>query len=331
MPTDHIAALRERPALLSVVLVLFPVVPVLLMEPLGVGAAAGTFVLGSIAGLLAAVLVGGRFALGVAAVVALANFIALLAAPNALAAGLVMAVVSLLYGLTARRGITSVVVMAPESVAFTLAEPPQVYPHSSVGVNALVVGLAALAGGLWGAGVGSVLARRMPRPHLPAVSFEHALIFGLTLAAVTGMSMGVVVAMQLQHGGAWLMLTLFLVLQPGLHDSWRKTRERVWGTLLGFAIALCAAYLVHEKFAVIGLGLIFLAMAIYVKFDSKSPYWLVTTLLTPGIVLVEGAGSNVVSTDMARLWFTVVGAVIALLVLGVFWIANRSKPNASVL
>lgn len=52
---------------------------------------------------------------------------------------------------------------------------------------------------------------------------------------------------------------------------------------------------------------------------SGRPYWHYVTFLTPAVVLVVGASSNVIATDFNRVWSTIVGAALAvgvLLVLG---------------
>ena len=219
MPTAHAWSVAGKRSVAAVILVLLPLAPSLLLAPLGLGAATGTFALGAAAGLIAGLMVDLRFGVAVAVVVGIANLVALAAAPYAILAGLVMAAVAMLYGLTARRGITAIIVVAPESVAFTLAEPPQVLANGSILVNALAVGGVALVGGLWGAGAGAILGRRLPHKKPVGVTTRRAVAFAGIIAAVTGVTMGVVVAMQLQHGGAWILLTILLVAQPGLHRA----------------------------------------------------------------------------------------------------------------
>ena len=328
MPTGHAWSVAGKRSVAAVILVLLPLAPSLLLAPLGLGAATGTFALGAAAGLIAGLMVNLRFGVAVAVVVGIANLVALPAAPYAIPAGLVMAAVAMLYGLTARRGLTAIIVVAPESVAFTLAEPPQVLAHQGILVNALVVGGVALVGGLWGAGAGAIIGRRLPHKKPVGVSTRRAVTFAVTMAAVTGVTMAVVVAMQLQHGGAWILLTILLVAQPRLHQTWSKTLERLLGTVLGFAIALAIGLVVDSPGVVVAVGLLFVAVAVYLHLSPKRPYWQYTMVLTPGIVLVEGSGSSVVSTDVARLWFTAVGASIALVVVAVLrWRLGPDGPD----
>lgn len=316
-----------RRALVGVTLLVLPLAPGLLLVPLGLQAAMGTFMFGTFTGAIVSAFTRVRLGLIVVGALGVASLLAVPAAPYVLPAALVMGVSALLYGLTARWGISSIIVMAPELIAFTLAEPPQVH-RESVWVNAVAVGLVTLASGLWGVALGALVAKRVPHKPPQSESMSTAVTFAVTMAIVTGATMAVVVAMQLQHGGAWLVLTLLLVIQPHVHQTWRKTIERSLGTVLGFAIALAAALVVQQESLSIVLALLFIGAAVFVYLDPKRPYWQFVMFLTPGIVLVEGAGENVISTDVARLWFTLLGAAIALVVVAVFhwlgeWTASR--------
>ena len=48
-------------------------------------------------------------------------------------------------------------------------------------------------------------------------------------------------------------------------------------------------------------------------------YWRYVAVLTPAIVLMEGAQGDVVGTDVARLVATLVGAAIAMAVIALIW------------
>ena len=91
MPTAHSWSVVGRRSFAAFFLVLLPLAPSLLLAPLGLGAATGTFALGAAAGLIAGLLVSGRFGVAVAAAVGVANAVAVPAAPYAILAGLVMA------------------------------------------------------------------------------------------------------------------------------------------------------------------------------------------------------------------------------------------------
>ena len=317
--TDAAATKRTwfngRHAIAAVVLIYLPMLPTLAFAPLGLTAAVGPFLLGAMAAMLAAILIGGRFALLVAGLVALFNFAAVLVSSLPILAGLVMGVAALLYGITARRGVSSVLVIAPISVAFTVADPATIFTGASTLTNATVVGGVALAGALWGWIIGAVLGRRVSTPSPTGIPLREAVAFAVIVAVVAGVTTGVVVALQLQHGGAWILLTILLLIQPDYHLSWQRTGHRIIGTVIGFGIALAIGLIISQPTINLLLGMLMLTIAVYLKLDSTRPYWQFVAFLTPGIVLAEGAGGDVVNTDVARLWFTLVGAAIAIAVL----------------
>jgi hypothetical protein len=138
--TDAAAKHREwfnaRHAVAAIVLVYVPMLPALLLNPLGLKAAIGPFLFGAMASMLAAILIRPTFALAVAGLVALFNFAAIPAASSVIGASLVMGLAALVYGITARRGINTVLMIGPISVAFTLANPPVVFQDATMLGNA---------------------------------------------------------------------------------------------------------------------------------------------------------------------------------------------------
>jgi uncharacterized membrane protein YccC len=145
-----------------------------------------------------------------------------------------------------------------------------------------------------------------------------AVVFGITMAIVTGVTMGIVVATGIGHTGAWILLTIVIVSQPRIHDTYQKALQRALGTALGFGIALAIALLVSNKTLLLVAGVLFLTLAVYVKLDARSKYWQFTAFLTPGIVLVEGSSGNVRALDIDRLWASFLGIAIALALLAIF-------------
>jgi hypothetical protein len=321
--------LSGKHAAMAALLVIIPLLPTVLLSPLGLGATIGSFALGAMAGLFAAILVSARFALLLSGLMGVVNFLAVPASSSIVLSGILMAAASLLYGLTYRRGIGGAVVMGPLAVVFTLAMPPQPLAHQDVWANALVVGAVTVIGALWGAGMGRVLARFAPHHTLQPIPVAHAVMFAVTIAVVTGVTMGFVIGLQLQHGGAWILLTILMVSQPALHQTWRKTCQRVVGTALGFLIVLVLSLLHVQNWSAVVLGLVFMAAAVYIKLDSTTAYWQFAMFLTPAIVLLEGASTGVVTTDVARLVYTLIGAAVALGVVVVYRLVAREKHRTT--
>lgn len=302
-------------AVLAVVLVASNIAPALIVSRLGFADAVSPFVLSAAAALVAALLVGGRFGLAVAGVLAAGHVVAALVAGMPLLAGLVMGAIAALYGLTARRGLTSSLVMGPISIAFAIAEPAVLVRDAPI-ANAFAAGAAALAGGLWGTGAGALIGRRIPRPPLSPASWFQARTFAIAIALAAGTSMGVVVAMDLRHGGAWLLLTIFMIVQPDPARTRMKTAHRVLGTVLGFVLALAVGLALSAGPATIAIGLLLMVASVMVKLNPARPYWLYAAILTAAIVLTEGSSGSIVGTDVARLSFTLIGAAVAVAILG---------------
>ena len=307
--------------------------PGLLLFPLGINPAMGLFIYGVMVGFIVALLIDLRLAVLLVGAFTAANVVAYAASPYPLLAALVMAVAVLLYGLTLRVGLASFIVVAPASVAFTIAQPPTVLPHSSTAANVLVLGAVCVIAGLWGAAAGTVIGRKMPNMRLTGVGWRSTWLFAGALTVVCGIVTAVVGVMDLQQDGAWILLTILIVSQPGFHKTWRKVSDRLLGTFVGFAVALVVAVLLHGHPVALTLAaIVLLGIAAYLMLSGR-PYWQFVTFLTPGVVLVVGASSNIIATDINRVWSTIVGAVIAvgvLLILRAIGIHDREEqPQAS--
>lgn len=319
---------QPKHAAVAVVMMLIPLPPALLLSLTGLTGGISVVLLGSFAGLMPAIFSSLRRSVTVVAVLGVISAFAAPAAPYVIIAGLIMGVTALLYGLTSRWGVTAATSMAAISVGFTIAEPPTVIDGSSSLVNALLVGVLAATGGLWGAGVGTALSSGLPRrPHTVALSWPAVWTYASTMAIVTGIATAIVVAMGLAHGGAWLVMTLFIVVQPDPRATWRRSLDRAWGTLLGFGIALLIALVVDQEVVIAGLGVLFLVCAVYVKLDSSRTYWEFTALLTPGIVLLEGSTADLVSLDVQRLGFTIVGVLAAVALVAIYRLVASRLPH----
>jgi len=262
----------------------------------------------------------------VSAVLTVAIFLAFLSTSQPVLAGLVMAASAGLYGLSSRRGLVGVATAAPISVAFTLATPPQVLTGATDLQNATVLALVSLAGTLWGVVVGVVVMRKRTRPKVPVTPVNAAIVLGIILAIATGVTMSIVVANNLQNGGAWIILTILVISQPALGATWRKAIERLIGTAIGFCIAFAVSLVVPRGWVDLLIALVFFALTAYVKLDSSKHYWQFTMFLTPGVVLAVGSSTNVLSTDVWRVIATVIGAAISMGIVAVLLWFNKLKP-----
>ena len=318
----------RKHAIIAVVALLIPMIPGVLLFPLGLAQTVGLFICGVLAGVLCAAMAGLRVSLALSAILTVASFVAFLAASHPLWAGLVMAASAGLYGLSSRRGLMGVVTSAPILIAFIVADPPEVLAHATEVENAAVLALVVLAGALWGVLVGWFLTRSRKRPPVQASPVNVAIVQGIILAVATGVTMAIVVANNLQHGGAWIILTMLVIAQPALGASYHKARQRVLGTVFGFLLAFAFALVLPTGWPSLVVGLVFFALTVYVKLDSTRTYWQFTMFLTPGIVLVEGATTSVLSTDVTRLTCTLIGVAISLVIIAIVNWYVKLKPVA---
>ena len=150
----------NRKALVQSLIAMGLLLPGMLLFPLGINLAMCLFTYGVILGFLVAWRTDLRRAMLVVGSFTLANLIAYAASPLPLLAALTMAGVVFVYGLTLRTGLTTFIVVAPISVAFTIAQPPTVLPNSSVAANLLVLGLVCIIAGLWGTAAGTAIGRK---------------------------------------------------------------------------------------------------------------------------------------------------------------------------
>ena len=323
----------NRKALIQSLIAMGLLMPGILLFPLGISLAMCLFTYGVMLGFLVALLMDLRRALLMVGSFTVANLIAYAASPHPLLAALVMAGAVLVYGLTLRVGLATFIVVAPISVAFTIAQPPTVLPHGSVAANMLVLGAVCIVAGLWGTAAGTVIGRKVPHPPLTQMPWRSTWVYTGSLTLVCGVIALVVGLTKFQQDGAWVLLTILIVAQPGVRRTWRKAGARVLGTFVGFGVALVVGIPLNGHPLMLTLAAILLfGIAAYLMLSGR-PYWQFVTFLTPGVVLVVGASSNIFTTDINRAWSTIVGTALAvgvLIVLGAIGIQDREEKAQSL-
>lgn len=296
------------------IIVFVPMIPGLALAATEWRAATGTWALAAMTITLATMLTGVRLGIGVGIALAIASFFGYLAADNPWLALIVMGCSASLYGMSSRRGLNSAIVMAPISLSFIMAEQIPIIATADDARNALLTSLVVLLATLWSAPIGWFMSTRLPKRTMKELSPARARTFTIVMAVVAGIAMWFTVYFQWKHGGAWFLLTLFVVLQPNMRDTWTKSLERAVGTILGVAIAYGVSLVVRIEWMLYLAGFIFLGIAIAMFISPKRTYWQFATFLTPGIVLLEGTGSSIATTDLQRLQFTLLGVATSLCV-----------------
>ncbi len=299
------------------IIIVVPMLPGLVLAASSLKGATGTWMLAAVTVTLATLLVGARLGTVVGLCLTTAVFLGYLAAGDPWFAMIVMACSAGLYGLSSRWGVHTAISMAPISLAFIMAERIPIIESASMMENALITALAALGATLWSIPVGWFMGTKIPHPALKPLSPVRARYFAIVMAVVTGTAMWFVVYFDWKHGGAWFLLTLFVVIQPRMHATWVKALERALGTILGFAIAYAISTVITAEWLLYLAGVICLGTAAAMYISPKRSYWQYATFLTPAIVILEGTSSSIVTTDLQRLRFTLLGVLVALVVLAV--------------
>ncbi|NBX23678.1 MAG: hypothetical protein EBR52_06135, partial [Microbacteriaceae bacterium] len=134
--------------------------------------------------------------------------------------------------------------------------------------------------------------------------------------------------------GVWTALTVVVVLiVPYAGETSRKALQRAGGTILGFLLAIGVSASLLPDFLYYAVGLLFIEIALLMRFIGARKYWEYVMFLTPGVVLLSGSPSHVGQVDDFRLYATVMAAVACLVLLGIerllFWRGGLNEPTAT--
>ena len=303
--------LRDVVRLVAVIAVIAIPAVVLAFTPLASGIE--LFFVGVIPGLLGS-LYGRRLAL--ASVVATAVLIALveLANPFPIAATGLMIGVGLLIGLCGVRGWHTIATASagwPATLLIGMPFAVSGVDWLSTGAGQVLVPAAlALLGGLWSMAVGVVVLRGVPRSAAAPLRDAVALIYGLCLAVLLGVT--TFVASTWFHGttAGWALLTIFVVARPGLAETNSRIITRVLGTIAGGLVAALVAFAVPIHAVHVAIGLVALVAAIGMQV-KKTSYAVYAFTLTASIVMLNSPGTDVLPVDLERVLYTVAGALFA--------------------
>lgn len=309
--------LRRVPAITLLVALL--AVPAVAAGQLWLPGSAGVFILGSLPATIAVVVVGAKRALQIAVGAAIGGALAAGFAGNAWVGALIIAVMAGYGGYSARYGNESPVLLVPVVVAFIVISPPDLTDQAGKTLiaweYAAVVGVSLLIGGAWVAALGLVLARNLERAKDDPVERPVAIGYGIALALSTGIATFIAAYYFPGSTGAWVILTILLVMKPRPTDMWRTARHRVGGTLVGALVAAGLVITMQELRLPLSawstaLGAVFLILAL--SFIRVRPYWQYVTLLTPAIILLKSSGVDTLNLDAQRVLMTMIGTLVAL-------------------
>jgi hypothetical protein len=285
--------------------------PPVLLTISGQSGLAAVFVYGGVI-VVAATFVDLRLAAALAALSGVAAVIAALLNPHPVAGAVFFGLLTAACALSAKRGLSSPVLMVPVFVSFVLVAPPTVEGMTST-TAAFVTGAVMLLGGLWTiAGARLLLGRPRRRseatPHGTRATIAYAGLMGIVL----GLAAWAVLTHAKYHEGAWLLLTLIIVMQPSPDDTVKRALQRLAGTLIGGVAALGFIFFDISPTAAFIIGGILLFGALALRYVLKRPYWEYVAVLTPAAILMDSPGVGTMRVAEDRVVFTVIAVVIGM-------------------
>ena len=315
-------AAPKKALLVLIAPILIGLLPGLVLERLGLGSIGGDAATAVMAGMLAAFYGGIRTGAVLACLVGVGSAIAIPASASPVMAALLMAAAGAAMGWAAVSGRNSGVVLGPIVVAFVLGEAPK-------GAAPVAVGVALAVSALYGAVLGHFMSKRAKPPALEPLVTERAAAYGAILALLLAIGGWLVVERGLGHTGAWMLMTILLVMQPYIQDSWVKTWQRAAGTVLGGLAAIGVGLVIHLPLILYLLAGLCFFLGLRARLLGK-PYWRAVSGLTIGIVLLEGVGTSVTTTGVERLEATLAGttaALLAMVVMDPFYRRTAAKAG----
>ncbi|MCB0898232.1 MAG: FUSC family protein [Actinobacteria bacterium] len=268
---------------------------------------------GIVVGLVTAVMAGPRLAMTSALVITLLGPIAVVVGLVPAAGAALMALACIGVGITAGWGVHKGTAMILLGLSYLLVDPPTIgaTPAERLDNAYIAAVLVTLAvGAFWPALIvprllaGHDIAK--PERNTRADTVEYLAVITTTCTLATWG----VLTWAPETNASWLLLTLIVVVQVGPQATISKTVQRVGGTVLGGAVAAgLVALLPHNRLlGLAGLAALVLAMLT----ATRSRYWLFSSFMTAAIVLLSGA-DDPTGVDTARVGYTVLGGLIALL------------------
>ncbi len=233
------------------------------------------------------------------------------ASPSPWLAAIVLAAGAFLRAYAARAGLHDALILTVITLGFLVATP---YQFDSVVPTPILVGVVSLGAGLWATIV--IFALRKWIPHVTRVHIERirVLAYSVLLAVLVGVATWLVVYFKLGQTGGWIILTILVVFQPYFGAGFKKGRARALGTVAGLCITVVIGFFFSTGVILYVIGSIF-AIIMFLFLLQNRPYWMYAMVLTPTVVLLDSANSNVGVVAIERLKGTLIGIAFTLVVM----------------
>ena len=313
---------QKPPILLGLIL---EVLPPLYLVVYGRGSAAGVVTLAILCSQMATLLGGFKVGSINALIFSVLLATCCLASGQPVAAGALALAIALWASLGVASGKGTLITMSASIMTLQVMVPPVVAHTASASSwrNVGQVFAYALVASVWGVLIALMLRRGRTIPSIPGASWTWGITQGLLVGGVMAVVAAVATWRHLGQGGAWLLMTTFLVFKPLTPTPWRRSLNRALGTMLG--VLIVATYLktlpaTAPSTAVLIPGTLMLAAAALTIISQRWPYWCFVAVLTPGIVLLFACmtgSSKAVDLarhlDSLRFEYSLLGIAIALL------------------
>jgi hypothetical protein len=313
--------IKKPPLLLGVILTTLPLVYLVVY---GKESAAGVVMLAAMSLWVITMTGGLKVGLVNAPILAVLMALSCLAVGRPLAAGALALIVALWASLGTASGRGMLIAMAASIMTIQIMIPPHVAHTASLhswSNVAAVFGYAAIAS-VWGILIGLFLQRGREFPLPPRATWKWGVTQGIMVGVVMAAVAVFATSRNLGQGGAWLLLTTFLVFKPLTPTPWKRSLHRVLGTVLG--VAIVAIYLhtlpvsAPTMAILIPAALMSVAAAV-TALSQRWPYWCYVALWTPAVILfvaTMSSTSKAVSTarylDTLRIEYSFLGIAVAL-------------------
>lgn len=254
-----------------------------------------------------------------------------------LVGALFMAVLGAVVGLSSERGWHGVGAYAGPQTSFALIGAPMVAIASgtvaigSSGAATAMMGGTVAAGGLWIGFIGWLARRDLPprEPHpVPVVAARY---FAVALAGLVGFAAYAAMEWTDSPDAWWLILTLFVVVQPLYASTLQRSAYRVCGTVVGAVVAAIVAEFLESVPLLVSIVTLSVTVgAIWAKLTQ--PYWVYATFLTVAVIVPTSADTDtLLFADLERVAFTAAAAAVAVVVLTLgHRIVSRHEAHSSL-
>ena len=335
-PTNSAGKSRTDTAVL-VVVALLVVAPVVVLDLTSWKANGSLWYLGMLPALMG-LFVGRRLALAAAVLTPVIIGISLLLRdlPPVVGAGY-MLLLGVATGLSARRGWHVMLSFSAPLAALALIGRMRVaLPSGTVDADAspeavLMTMAILLAGGLWTATLGPFAIEKMKVAPPKAVANRTSWYFAAAMGGLVAVTSFVALTW-LPPNSWWIVLTMYVVVQPYYKDAVTRVTQRVGGTLVGStAAAIVVAAFHHLPGLIAALAAVLTLLAAWA--NLRLPYWVFVTFLTPAVVLQTSGGiRDLAQAIVDRAGYTLLGSALAIAVLAgghLYLVRHPRRPAAA--